>query len=49
MLKVFAYVLQFTGFLNTEDEQSYGNQGMKDQTQALRWVQENIEKVTETE
>jgi hypothetical protein len=31
-----------TGFLNTEDEQSYGNMGMKDQVMALEWVQKNI-------
>ncbi|XP_012252139.2 venom carboxylesterase-6-like [Athalia rosae] len=30
------------GFLSTEDLVSPGNQGMKDQSQALRWVQENI-------
>lgn len=30
------------GFLSTEDMASPGNQGMKDQSQALRWIQENI-------
>ncbi|XP_015115296.1 venom carboxylesterase-6 [Diachasma alloeum] len=30
------------GFLSTEDLVSPGNQGMKDQSQAIRWVHENI-------
>lgn len=31
------------GFLNAEDEAARGNMGLKDQSMALRWVQENIE------
>lgn len=30
------------GFLSTMDSAAYGNQGLKDQVQSLRWVQENI-------
>ena len=30
------------GFLSTEDEIVPGNNALKDQSQALRWVQENI-------
>jgi carboxylesterase type B len=30
------------GFLNTGDDESPGNYGLKDQTAALQWVQENI-------
>ena len=32
-----------TGFLDFEHEVAPGNQGLKDQIMALRWVQENIE------
>lgn len=31
-----------TGFLNTADGVVRGNMGLKDQTQALRWLQENV-------
>lgn len=30
------------GFLNLDDEVAPGNQGLKDQVAALKWVQENI-------
>lgn len=30
------------GFLNLDDEVASGNQGLKDQVAALKWVQENI-------
>ena len=32
----------FTGFLSTEDSVCPGNNGMKDQVAALRWVRDNI-------
>jgi carboxylesterase type B len=32
----------FTGFLSTEDAVCPGNNGMKDQVAALRWVRDNI-------
>lgn len=32
----------FLGFLNLEHEIAPGNQGLKDQVMALKWVQENI-------
>ena len=32
------------GFLSTEDKIVPGNNGLKDQSQAIRWVQENIVK-----
>lgn len=32
----------FTGFLNLEDDVAPGNQGLKDQVMALKWVRENI-------
>lgn len=32
------------GFLSTEDDVLPGNNGLKDQVLALRWVQENIAK-----
>lgn len=34
----------FVGFLNLNDEKAAGNQALKDQVMALRWVQQNIEK-----
>lgn len=36
------YRLGPLGFLSTEDLVCPGNQGMKDQSQVLRWIQENI-------
>ncbi|NP_001165958.1 carboxylesterase clade A, member 3 [Nasonia vitripennis] len=36
------YRLGVLGFLNLEDEYATGNQGLKDQALALRWVHENI-------
>lgn len=32
----------FLGFLNLEHEIAPGNQGLKDQVMALKWIQENI-------
>lgn len=31
-----------TGFLNIEDDEAPGNQGLKDQVEALKWVRQNI-------
>lgn len=30
------------GFLNLDDEEAPGNQGLKDQVMALEWIQQNI-------
>jgi carboxylesterase type B len=35
-------MLMFTGFLSTEDAACPGNNGLKDQVAALRWVRDNI-------
>lgn len=32
----------FTGFLSTGDKEAPGNNGFKDQVEALKWVKENI-------
>ncbi|KAK4300793.1 hypothetical protein Pmani_027027 [Petrolisthes manimaculis] len=42
VLVVIQYRLGILGFLSTEDEVVPGNMGLMDQTQALRWVQDNI-------
>ncbi|XP_050691516.1 juvenile hormone esterase-like [Eriocheir sinensis] len=43
MIVVLAqYRLGLFGFLSTEDAEAPGNQGLKDQTLALQWVQDNI-------
>ncbi|XP_032670314.1 esterase E4-like isoform X2 [Odontomachus brunneus] len=36
------YRLGVLGFLNLEDEETTGNQGLKDQVAALKWIKENI-------
>lgn len=42
-MKLYVYgCFLILGFLNFEDEVCPGNQGLKDQIMALRWVQENI-------
>ncbi|XP_066972807.1 juvenile hormone esterase-like [Macrobrachium rosenbergii] len=43
ILVTIDYRLGVLGFLSTEDDAAPGNLGMKDQTLALRWVNENIE------
>jgi len=40
------YRLGPLGFLSTGDENCPGNFGLKDQVEALRWIQENIGKLT---
>ncbi|XP_037774053.1 esterase FE4-like [Penaeus monodon] len=42
VLVVIQYRLGILGFLSTEDDVAPGNQGLKDQTLGLRWVQDNI-------
>ncbi|XP_037784822.1 venom carboxylesterase-6-like [Penaeus monodon] len=42
VLVVLQYRLGIMGFLSTEDKVIPGNFGLKDQTLALRWVQDNI-------
>ncbi|XP_076059059.1 juvenile hormone esterase-like isoform X1 [Oratosquilla oratoria] len=42
VLVVIQYRLGIFGFLSTEDDVIPGNFGLKDQTQALRWIQQNI-------
>ncbi|XP_058807485.1 esterase B1-like [Phymastichus coffea] len=42
VLVTINYRLGVLGFLNFEDKVATGNQGLKDQIMALRWVQKNI-------
>ncbi|KAK2587834.1 hypothetical protein KPH14_003932 [Odynerus spinipes] len=42
VLVTINYRLGFLGFLNLNDEVAPGNQGLKDQVAALKWIQENI-------
>nr|QCC89024.1 carboxylesterase 9 [Meteorus pulchricornis] len=42
VLVTINYRVGILGFLNIGDEEAPGNQGLKDQVQALRWVQQNI-------
>lgn len=42
VLVTINYRLGILGFLNLETEDAPGNQGLKDQVMALKWVQENI-------
>ncbi|XP_069696452.1 juvenile hormone esterase-like [Periplaneta americana] len=42
MLVTINYRLGSLGFLSTEDEECPGNNGLKDQVAALRWVRDNI-------
>ncbi|XP_015115262.1 venom carboxylesterase-6 [Diachasma alloeum] len=42
VLVTMNYRVEAFGFLSTVDSTAYGNQGLKDQVQSLRWVQENI-------
>lgn len=42
VLVTINYRLGVLGFLNIDHEVATGNQGLKDQTMALKWVQENI-------
>ena len=39
---ITSVILRSTGFLNLDDEAAPGNQGLKDQVMALKWVRENI-------
>lgn len=41
-LESLLYKIQVAGFLNLEDEAAPGNQGLKDQVMALKWIQLNI-------
>lgn len=36
------FIMIILGFLSTEDDVISGNNGLKDQVEALRWVQKNI-------
>ncbi|CAH1102056.1 unnamed protein product [Psylliodes chrysocephalus] len=43
VLVTFNYRLGTLGFLSTGDKEAPGNNGMKDQVEALKWVKQNIE------
>ncbi|KAL7302333.1 hypothetical protein TKK_0004996 [Trichogramma kaykai] len=43
VLVTFNYRLGIFGFLNLEDRLAPGNQGLKDQVAALKWVHDNVE------
>ena len=40
--KKLKVIIFYLGFLNLEDEVAPGNQGLKDQVMALKWVKQNI-------
>lgn len=42
IIVIEAYFFYFLGFLSTGDKTAVGNYGMKDQVEALRWVQKHI-------
>lgn len=44
VLVTINYRVGIIGFLNLDDEEAPGNQGLKDQVMALKWVKRNIEK-----
>ncbi|XP_057330625.1 esterase E4-like isoform X2 [Microplitis mediator] len=44
VLVTINYRVGILGFLNLDDESASGNQGLKDQVIALKWVQQNIDK-----
>ncbi|XP_008553322.2 juvenile hormone esterase-like [Microplitis demolitor] len=44
VLVTINYRLNIFGFLNLDDKEAAGNQGLKDQVMALKWVQQNIDK-----
>lgn len=39
---LFGWIYHVKGFLSTGDHVVRGNQGLKDQSMALRWIQRNI-------